>query len=274
MQEAAEVLERQNLKISDSAIVPESDQLFEFTIVVREYAKEVREQRRTATTHTVHSRQQPARADSFRPTNSTASGHLVSEPSSYSELVAIASPATSSEELEKPSTTCGRCTSVCICSEAEPHPVQPARPSSPDITPPSRPAGFEHPSHRFDRSWQQPERNNTAYQSTKSTCPASDDDLCKPWQTSKEAVKPNPEMQRIMENLNEMLAVTEAERPNTMQSNSSQGPNDEEQGSDNMEEEDMISESEAQWSPFQPVAGVRGKFPRNWRSRHERSVGG
>jgi hypothetical protein len=81
-------------------------------------------------------------------------------------------------------------------------------------------------------------------------------------------------MQRIMENLNEMLAVTEAERSNTMQSNSSQGPNDEEQGSDNMEEEDMTSESEAQWSPFQPVAGVRGKFPRNWQSRHERSVGG
>jgi hypothetical protein len=265
------VLEQQSMRISDSAIVPESNQLFAFATVVEEYAKKVRKQRRTATTHTVHSRQQPARADSFRQTNSTASGSFVSKPSSNSETVAIALSATSSEDIDEPSTTCGRCTGVCICSEVEPHPAHLAHPSSPDINPLPRPAGFEHPSHCFDRSWQQPQSNETAYQSTKSARPATDHDPYKSWQTSKEPVNPDPETQRIMENPNDLVAVIEADRPNTGRSNSSQGSDEEEQEFDDTEEEDEASEGEDQPSFFQPIAGVRGKFPRHWRNRHERS---
>lgn len=272
MQEAAAVLEQQSInKNVNSAIVPEPNQLFAFTIVVEEHAGKVRKQRRAATTYNVRSSQEPARADSFQPTNSIASGSFFSKPSSYSEPVATAAPRTSSEELEKPSTTCGRCTGVCICSEVKPHPVHLTHPSSPDINPLSRPAGFEHPSHRFDRSWQQPQSNETAYESTKSTRPATDDDPYKPWQTSKELVNLDPEMQSIMENPNELVAVIEANRPNTGRSNSSQGSDKEEQEIDDTEEEDEASEGEHLPSPFQPIAGVRGKFPHNWRNRHEKS---
>jgi hypothetical protein len=268
MQEAADVLEQKSMIIGVSAIVPESNQLFVFATVVEKYAKKVQKQYRTDTTYTVPSRQQPARADSFQPTNSTASDSFVSKPSSYSEPVTIASPAASTEELDKISNPCGKCTGVCVCSETESRPFILTRPSSPGSARPTRPVCFEHPSHRFDRSWQQPTSNNTAYHSTKGTCPASDDDL---WQTLKEVDKPDPETERTVKEPEELIREIDANRRKNMEHNSSRGQNDEEYESDDAEEEDEVSEEEAQMSPFQPVAGVRGKFPRNWRTRHERS---
>jgi hypothetical protein len=271
MQEAAEVLQHLSMNISASAIVPESKQLFAFTTTVKKYAKKVRKQRRTITTFTAHSRQQPAEADSCQPTNSTATGSFVSNISPSSEPVAILSPTTSTEEFDKSSNRCGKCTSVCVCSETESHPVTFTRPSSPDNAPPPRPAGFKHTSHRFDRSWQQSERNETAYRSTKSTCPESDNNPCKSWQTLKDLVESDPEMKRITKEVEGMLIVIKADGLQNIEPDSNQRPNDEEYESDEVEEVDEPSGDEAQLSPFQPVAGVRGKFPRNWRNRHERS---
>jgi hypothetical protein len=270
MHEAAEVLQQQSMKIGASDIVPKSKLLFASITAVEKYAEEVRKQRRANTTSTAHSRQQPARADSFQPTNSTASSSFVSKQFPCSEPVTITSPATSTEELNKTSNRCGKCTGVCVCSEIESHPAILTRPPSPDTAPPPRPAGFEHPSHRFDRSWQQPERDGIAYQSTKSTCPASGDDQCNSWQAPKELFKPDPELKRIMKEPKEFPALIEAEHKN-VEPGSSQTPIDEEYGSDDAEEVNEASEDEAQLSPFQPIAGVRGKFPRNWRNRHERS---
>jgi hypothetical protein len=271
MQEAAEELEQQGMKTSDSAIIPESKELFAITTVVEKYAQKARKQCRTDTTPTLPSRQQPAQADSFRTTNSTASGSFVSKPSSYSEPVAIASPATSTEELDKTSSACGNCTGVCVCSEAELHRVILTRPSSPDSAPPPRPTKFEHPSHRFDRSWQLPETHNTAYQSTKSTCCTSDDDPSESRQTPQEPVKPDPETERIIKIPKDVLAVIEADTPEDMELSSSQGLDEIEYESDNTQDMDEASEGEAQPSIFQPVAGMLGKFPSKWQKRHERN---
>jgi hypothetical protein len=254
-----------------SAIVPESEQLFTIATSVEKYAKEVRKQRRTNTIFAAQPRQQDARTDSFQPTSSTVSGSFVSNLYSYNEPVTITSPAASTEELDKTSNRCGKCMGVRVGCEIESHPIIPTRSSSPDSTPPPRPTRFEHPSHRFDRSWQQLERNNTAYQSAKSTCPAPDEDSHKSLQTPEELVKPDSEMQRILKEPEEWPAVIEADRRRKVEPNSSQRPEDEDYGSDETEEVNEASEDEAHLSPFQPVAGVQGKFPRNWRFRHERS---
>jgi hypothetical protein len=270
MEESSEVLQQQSTNIGASAIVPNSRQLFAIATAVEEYAVEVRKQRRTNTTSTAHSRWESARVDSFQPTNSTPSGSFVSELSPYSEPVAIASPPTSTEELGSTSTQCGKCTGVCVCGKIESHSAVLSRPSSSDDAPPPRPAGFEHPSHRFDRSWQQPERDNTAYRSTISARPASDDDPRKSRQTLEELVKSDPEMKTIVKESRESLAVIEAGGHPDMEPSSSQRPNDGDE-SDDAEEVDGASEDEAQPSVFQPIAGVRGRVPRNWRIRHERS---
>jgi hypothetical protein len=183
----------------------------------------------------------------------------------------IASPATSTDGLDTTSTRCGKCTGVCICSEIESHPIILTRPSSPDSAPPPTPAGFEHPSHRFDRSWQQPESQNTAHESIKSICPASDDNPGKSWQPVKEQGKLDLEKEKTMKQSETSLAELEAERRKNPEPNSSPKPNDEVYESDDAEGEAETSEDEAQPSPFQPIAGMRGKFPRNWRNRHVRS---
>jgi hypothetical protein len=271
MQEAAEVLQQLDMKVGVSAIVPESEQLFAIATDIEKYSEKVRKRRRTNTTFSAHSRQQPAQLIPCPPTNSIATSSYVSNLFPSSELVAIVSSTTSTEELDKIPNRCGKCTSVCVCSEIESIADTLTRPSSPDSAPPPRPAGFEHPSHRFDRSWQQPERNDTSYQSTTSTCLASDDKPCKSWQTPEDLVKSDPEMKKITKRSEEVLTVIKADRDQNIDSNSSQTPNDEEDESDDAEDEDEPSEDEAQLSPFQPVAGVRGKYPRNWRNRHDRS---
>jgi hypothetical protein len=78
-------------------------------------------------------------------------------------------------------------------------------------------------------------------------------------------------MKKITKRSEEVLTVIKADRDQNINSNASQTPNDEEYESDDAEDEDEPSEDEAQLSPFQPIAGVRGKFPRNWRNRHDRS---
>jgi hypothetical protein len=51
----------------------------------------------------------------------------------------------------------------------------------------------------------------------------------------------------------------------------SEEPDKEEHESNYGEKVEETSEEEAQLSPFQPVAGVQGKFPSGWRKRHEKS---
>jgi hypothetical protein len=78
-------------------------------------------------------------------------------------------------------------------------------------------------------------------------------------------------MKRIIKEPEELLTVSEADSRSNVEPNSSQRPKDEDYESDDAEEVDELSGDEAQLSPFQLVAGVRGKFPRNWRNRHEKS---
>jgi hypothetical protein len=271
MQEAADVLQRQTMEIGVGDIIPESKQLFAFATVVEKYARKVRKQRQTNATFTAHSRQQPSQADSYLPTDSTVSDSFVSTLSPRSVPVAITSPATSTEELDTSSYLCRKCPGVCHCSKIESHPVTSIQPSSPNNALPLYPAGFEHPSHRFDRSWQQPERKDTAYETTKSTGPTSDENPYKSGQTLKEIVKPDQEIERTMREPEESLAVVEADRLQNMESNSVQSSSDEEYESDGAVELDEALDNEAQQSPFQPVAGVLGRFPRNWRNRHGKS---
>jgi hypothetical protein len=72
-----------------------------------------------------------------------------------------------------------------------------------------------------------------------------------------------------MEETEDLPSGIGADRLNNM--SPSEQPDDEEFESGDAEEEYEASEDEARPSPFQPVAGVQGKFPRNWRKRHERS---
>jgi hypothetical protein len=268
MQDAAAVLQEQRTRIGVSAIIPESKLLFTFDEVVEKYAKEIRKQRQTDTVLNAHPRQQPTRVDSFQPTDSTTSSSLASKSFSCSPTVGRASLATSTEEFGKVSSRCGKCTSVCVCAEVDTHSIDLPRPSSPDSAPLPHPTGFEHPSHRFDRSWQESERNKTAYQTNKSTFPVPDDDPCESWQAPKEPAKPDPEIRRTMTGTEDLPAGVEADRFNTMKP--SQRRKDEEYENDDADKEDESSEDETQPSPFQPVAGVQGKFPRNWLNRHER----
>ncbi|KAF1831349.1 hypothetical protein BDW02DRAFT_572106 [Decorospora gaudefroyi] len=211
--------------------------------------------------------------ESSRPTDSTAIDSFVSKPSSFTEPAASASPATSAEELEKTSDSCGKCTDACACSTTEPSSAILSCPPSLASPPPLRPSAFEHPSHRFDRSWQQLGTNHTVYQSNKGTCPVSEDDPCAPWQALKELAKPDPERERVQregKEFEELLARDEASRRKSMMSEYSEEPNEEEHESDDGEEVEETSEEEAQPSPFQPVAGVHGNYPPGWRKRHER----
>ncbi|KAH3921729.1 hypothetical protein HBI25_237430 [Parastagonospora nodorum] len=269
MQDATPVLQEQRMRIGVSAIIPESKLLFTFDEVVEKYAKEIWKQRQTDTVLNAHPRQQSTRVDSFQPTNSTTSSSFASKFFSCSPPIEIASPATSTEKFDKALSRCVKCTGVCVCSEVDSHPVILTRPSSPDSAPSPHSTGFEHPSHRFDRSWQQPEKKNAAYQSSKSTCSPSDGDPCESRQAIREPAKPDPKMERVMTETEDLLAGVEADRFNNLKPGKI--PNDEEYESDYADEEDAASEDEARPSPFQPVAGVQGRFPRNWRNRHERS---
>lgn len=190
------------------------------------------------TTSTVSSRQRLARVDSFQATTSTASPSFTSRSLSYSEPVARTSPATSAEGLGNTPNHCEKCTGMCECSEVEPHPVVPSRPSSPDTTPVPRPAVLAHPSHRFDRSWQQPTEKGIYYHSIKETPSASGHETC-----SQNDVEPE--------------SIEESSHK--------------EYESDDAKDVSEMSDEEAQMSPFRPVAGFQGKFPRNWKFRHARS---
>jgi hypothetical protein len=209
--------------------------------------------------------------ESPRPTDSTTASSFVSKPSSFSEPAASVSPATSAEELEKISNDCVKCTYGCACCATEPSLVILSRPPSLASPPPPRPSTFEHPSHRFDRSWWQPGTKDTVYQPTNGTCPASEDGLCASRQVLKELTKRDPGLERIIIESEELLAHVEASRRKSMIPEYSEEPNEEEHESDDGEEVEGISEKEDQLSPFQPVAGVQGKFPPGWRKRHERS---
>jgi len=269
MQEASEVLQEQRTRIGASAIVPESEQNFDFARAVKRYSKEARKQHRSEIVLNAHPREQSARADSIQPTNSTISSSFTSKHSSYSPPIRIASPATSNKDFGKTLNYRGTCTSDGVCAEVDSHPVNLTRPSPPDSAPLPRSNVFQNPSYRFDRSWQLLQRDFTACQSTKSTLPMPDDHPCESWQTPKEPAKPDPELGRTMEGTEDLPSGIGADRLNNM--SPSQQPDDEEFEIDDAEEEYEVSEEEAQPSPFQPVAGVQGRFPRNWRNRHERS---
>jgi hypothetical protein len=75
MQEAAEVLQQLDMKVGVSAIVPESEQLFAIATDIEKYSEKVRKRRRTNTTFSAHSRQQPAQLIPFPPTNSNSIIH-------------------------------------------------------------------------------------------------------------------------------------------------------------------------------------------------------
>jgi hypothetical protein len=87
----------------------------------------------------------------------------------------------------------------------------------------------------------------------------------------KELGKPDLELETIMKESKELVAHVEAPKNISMMPEYSGDPNEEEHESDDGEEVEEISEEEAQPSPFQPVAGVQGRFPPGWRKRHERS---
>jgi hypothetical protein len=86
----------------------------------------------------------------------------------------------------------------------------------------------------------------------------------------KELANPDPELKKIMEESEELLAHVGASSRESMIPENSEEPNEEEHESDDGEEVEETSEEEALPSPFQPVAGVQGKFPPGWRKRHER----
>jgi hypothetical protein len=260
---ATELLQQQSQKIDVSDIAPDPTQLFEFDIDVEKYAKKVRKQRRNDTTLTPHPRQQPARADSFQPTNSTASGSFASNLYPSSEPITPSSPATSTTEHYIIRRRCRKCTKVpCVCAATESDPVIPTRPPSPKRAPPPRPPTFKHPSHRFDRNWEQTKPNYTNHQSTKCTCPAPHRGPCQPSPFSHELAQPHPNMDTLVDEYFRSASGTEA-------SDVEPDPSDDEE--DDPEHVGEASDAEAQPSPFRPIAGVQGKFPRNWRTRHERS---
>jgi hypothetical protein len=82
----------------------------------------------------------------------------------------------------------------------------------------------------------------------------------------KELSKPNSEFETTIEASEELLADVEATRRESMTPEYSEEPSESDQG----EEMEETSEEEAQPSPFQPVAGVQGKYPPGWRKRQER----
>ena len=86
----------------------------------------------------------------------------------------------------------------------------------------------------------------------------------------KELAKPDPGLERIVKESEEQSQV-EASKRKSMIPEYSEEPNEEEYESDDGEEVEATPEEEAQPSPFQPVAGVQGRFPPGWRKRHERS---
>ncbi|KAH7410222.1 hypothetical protein DE146DRAFT_628749 [Phaeosphaeria sp. MPI-PUGE-AT-0046c] len=238
MVKAARELEQQSMRVGTSSIVPKQKKLFAFAEVVDKYAVTVQEQRQFDPIATVSSRSQPTRASSYQTTDSAASHSFVPESSIYSEAVAVASSVTSTEELDKTSNCCGKCTGGCGCPNVEPHPGIPTRPSSPESTPLPRPTIFAHPSHRFDRNWQQSTSKIIAYPSIEDTRPASEHETCS---------------------------------RNDLEPESIEEPSHEEYESDDAEEVGEAADEEAQMSPFRPIAGVQGKYPRNWKTRHDGS---
>jgi hypothetical protein len=85
----------------------------------------------------------------------------------------------------------------------------------------------------------------------------------------KEIANPDPELEKIMEESEELLAYVGASSRESMIPENSEEPNEEERESDDGEEVEETLEEEAQPSPFQLVAGVQGKFPPSWRKRHK-----
>lgn len=222
------------MKVGVSPGVPQSRDLLEVAADVEEYAKLVRQHRRTSASSTSSAWQQPYRADSFQATNSTASRSFVSKSASSNEPVAVVSPAASREELEETTSECGESVEKCLYPNTVPHPVLIFHPSRPYQNPPPRPALFGHSSHHYDRSGQQSAKYDAGSRPVRDTAPVLEDEKVK--------------------------------------HSSTKSPTNEVSGGDKAEDVVEASEGEeAQASIFQPVAGVQGNRPRNWQNRHKRS---
>ena len=273
VKEAVEIMEQQSKKTSGSDIVPETQQLLEFTYSVEKYAEKVLpshssgNRRRNNANLIVPARQQPIRADSTQPMSSTVSTSFTSNPASFSAPVETTSSETTTEDLSDVLNYCTKRSGTCLRSEEHNSASFPSSLSSvPDLARRSAAGIVEDQPPRYPpkrREIDDDMISNQPMQQKSSSSKHSSHEV--------RAVLDPQSSSETTEDHAEMIVSERAAIRVEAKSPCNDGLGDEEYESERWNEIEEGLEQEAASSPFHPVAGVRGSFPRGWRTRHERS---